>query len=582
MRDTYGAVYPRAVDVLVVGAGLAGCLAAVAAKEAGLETLVLTKVHPLRSHSCAAQGGINAAIYEADTSGHADDTMAGSDWLADRNAVELLCAEAPRVVANLDAAGALFSRTSEGRIAQRAFGGQGKLRTCYAKDRTGLVCLQTAFEKACRLGVKFLEEWYVLDLLYDRREGRAYGVVAYDIWNSKPVVFNAKAVILATGGYGRAFKRNSNAHANTGDALSIVLRKGLPLEDMEFVQFHPTGLAGSGILISEAARGEGGYLINSEGKRFMKEYEPNRMELAPRDIVSRAIQSEILAGRGVGPKKDSIFLDVSQLGAAYVQQKLPELRELALCFQNEDLCQGPVRIAPTAHYSMGGIPVDLDGRVRKNANEFVHGLYAAGECACVSVHGANRLGGNSLLEAVIFGERTGLAAARWVKDIELRPAYSRDSSQAKDELSALYNSSGMESLGQLRTRLQETMTKNVGLFRDKAGLELQKWNLARLKKRWAKLRLCDCSRRFNTEMQEILELGHMIDYSRAIVAGALAREESRGAHYRLDFPKRDDTVWLRHSLIYMDHDELSLDYLPVFSSKTTMEIRETSRVRKST
>jgi len=549
MRERYGEAYPRDLDVLILGAGLSGCLAAVAAKEAGREVLVLSKVHPLRSHSCAAQGGINAALYEPDTGKHADDTLRGSDYLADREAVELLCAEAPAAVRRLDAMGATFSRTEDGRIAQRPFGGQGAARTCYAKDRTGLACLQTAYERALRAGVRFLDEWYVTDLLYDPAERRAYGAVAFDIRDSRPVAFASRTVIVATGGYGRAFKRNSNAHANTGDALSLALRRGLPLEDMECVQFHPTGLAESGILISEAARGEGGYLVNAEGRRFMEDYAPLSMELAPRDVVSRAIEKEIIAGRGVGPGKGAVHLALRHLGSALREARLPELLDIALCFQAEDMARVPVRVAPTAHYSMGGIPVDLRCRARTGVAGVATGLFAAGECACVSVHGANRLGGNSLLEALVFGERAGRAAAEDSAGIGPRKALPEDLRQTLEELSSL-RGDGTESLAALRTELQESMSRNVGIFRDEAGLAEETRILERLGERLKRVKLRDASTCFNTEMREILELGHMIDYSKAIAAAAIARKESRGAHFRTDYPERNDEGPAMHSLAF--------------------------------
>ncbi len=559
-------------DVLIIGAGLAGCSAAAECAAAGLQTIVLSKLHPLRSHSGAAQGGINAALYEESTAGHQADTVRGSDYLADQDAVEILCNEALTEVRRLEACGAVFSRTPEGRISQRPFGGQGKSRTCYAKDRTGLVCLQTVYEQALKARVGFYDEWYVTDLVYDKAEKKAYGVVAYNLRTTKPVVFLAGAVLFATGGYGRAFRRNSNAHANTGDALSIFLRNGLPLEDMEFVQFHPTGLSDSGILISEAARGEGGYLLNSQGERFMKLYAPGRLELAPRDVVSRAVETEIIEGRGTGPGKDSIHLDLSHLGAAEVQRLLPELRDLALCFQNEDLGTVPVRIAPTAHYSMGGIPVDTDCRVFSGVTQKTAGLYAAGECACVSVHGANRLGGNSLLEAVVYGRRAGRTISADFKNLKISSLIGEQSKalassileKTYSELSAFENASGTRSLAEVRRRLQSAMTDNAGIFRTEDGLRTQKGIISQLKKDYADIRLTDRSSCFNTELEELLELGHMLDYSAAIVAGALERKESRGAHCRTDYAERDDENWLKHTFTsFTTGDDISIDYKPV-------------------
>lgn len=541
-------------DVLIIGAGLAGCSAAAECSSLGLDTIVLSKQHPLRSHSGAAQGGINASLYEKNSSAHERDTLAGSDYLADPDAVALLCREAPDAIRELDAAGALFNRTADGRIAQRPFGGQGAARTCYAKDRTGLVCLQSVYEKALSLGVRFMDEWYVCSLLYDSTEQRAYGVSAFSLRDSKLHVFAAKAVLFASGGYGRAYKRNSNATANTGDALSLVLRKGLALEDMEFVQFHPTGLHASGILLSEAARGEGAWLINSEGERFMKRYAPDRLELAPRDVVSRAIEREILEGRGVGIHKNAVFLDARHLDKKLIQERLPEIRELAIDFQHEDLCEVPVSVAPTAHYSMGGIPVDTDCRVLNSANSTALGLYAAGECACVSVHGANRLGGNSLLEALVFGKQAGRSIARDIQQLSKRQLYPVDLHEAERELYSFVNNPGTEDLAQVRNDLQQAMSTHAGIFRTREGLINLTTTIKQLFHRYKNIRLHDTSRCFNTELQDILELGHMLDYSAAIAFCALERTESRGAHYRTDYPEHDDKNRLKHSLVHMDSE----------------------------
>ena len=561
-------------DVIVVGSGLAGCTAAAECCKAGLNTLVLTKLHPLRSHSGAAQGGINAALYEEDTLSHQFDTVRGSDYLADQDAVEVLCTEAPDAVKKLDAMGAVFSRTDEGGIAQRPFGGQSRIRTCYAKDRTGLVCLQTVYEQALRAGVRFLDEWYVTDLLYDSDYNQVSGVAAYNMRDTRLVVFNAGAVIFATGGYGRAFYRNSNAHANTGDALSIFLRRGLPLEDMEFVQFHPTGLADSGILMSEAARGEGGYLTDSSGERFMKYYAPSKMELAPRDVVSRSIESRIREGYGTGVNRDSIYLDLRHLGAETVAARLPELRDLGLCFQKEDLAVEPVRIAPTAHYSMGGIPVDISGRVLTDKGAVVAGLYAAGECSCVSVHGANRLGGNSLLEAVVFGRRAGMAAAGDLPGIKRLEPGRTALDRTEAELRSFTDADGSESLAVLRRELQQSMSRNAGLFRDGDGLSSQIEIIRSLKKRFGSVRLGDRSSCFNTELQELLELGHMLDYSEVIAIGAEARKESRGAHYRTDYPERDDQQWLKHTIVYRERNETAATFKPVIIKGFSPERRD--------
>jgi succinate dehydrogenase / fumarate reductase flavoprotein subunit len=577
-------------DILIVGAGLAGCSAAIAAREAGLSAAVLSKLHPLRSHSGAAQGGINAALYEGDTKNHQEDTLRGGDYLGDLDAVEKLCKTAPETVYRLEQWGTVFSRTEDGAIAQRPFGGQNPHRTCYAKDRTGLTCLQTLYERCEKLGVLFFPEWYVIDLLLDTAENRAYGAAAFHLGETRLRIFNARAVILATGGYARAFEVNSNAHANTGDALSLALRNGLPLEDMEFVQFHPTGLAGSGILFSEAARGEGGYLLNAEGERFMERYDPGNMELAPRDILSRAVETEILEGRGIGRGKKAVYLDVSHLGREVIHKRLPELYDLALTFQNVDMTEEPVLVAPTAHYSMGGIPTDLSGQVigvpdrHKGSAESISpaggagdsrtgdgcagltpvtGLYAAGECACVSVHGANRLGGNSLLEAVVFGRTAGETAAAEIEELRLRRADSSGLETARNELVRLFDGPGKADQYAVRRELNRSMTKNAGIFRTAGGLEEQKKTLRSLRRRFATIRIRDRSTCFNTELIEALELGHMLDYSLAIVDAASAREESRGAHFRSDFPKKDDRKWRRHSLVQLRDGEGPVSYTPV-------------------
>ena len=375
----------RQYDVVIVGAGLAGCAAARECQMAGLKTVVLTKLHPLRSHSGAAQGGINAALTEEDTALHEFDTVKGSDYLGDQDAIELMCQKAPETIRWFEKMGAVFSRNEDGTIAQRPFGGQSKPRACYAKDRTGLICLQTIYEQAHREGVEFLDEWYAGDIVYDKAASKVNGVVAINLRDTKFAIFNAKAVMFATGGYGRTYKINSNAHANTGDGLSIVARHGLPLEDMEFVQFHPSGLAGSGVLMSEAARGEGGYLLNANGERFMEKYAPNKMELASRDVVSRGIEREILEGRGVGPNKDAVYLDVRHLGEEKIMQRLPELRDLAIAFLGQDMAKEPVMIRATAHYSMGGIPTDINCHVRKNPSELVEGFLRTWQLISVGI-----------------------------------------------------------------------------------------------------------------------------------------------------------------------------------------------------
>ncbi|MDR0664498.1 MAG: FAD-dependent oxidoreductase [Helicobacteraceae bacterium] len=562
-------------DAVIVGAGLAGLSAAIETKKAGLKTCVISKLHPLRSHSGAAQGGINAALNEADTTSHEFDTIKGGDYLGDQDAIKTLCQKAPETIRRLERMGAVFSREADGTIAQRAFGGQSKPRACYAKDRTGLTCLQTIYEQADRLGVEFVEEWFAGDLLYDPLSRAAYGVSAMKLATGEIAVFNAKATLFATGGYARCYATNSNAHANTGDGLSLFLRKGLPLEDMEFVQFHPTGLAGSGVLISEAARGEGGRLYNGLNERFMEKYAPQKLELAPRDVVSRAIEREIAEGRGAGENKDAIWLDLTHLGEELIAQKLPELRDLAKSFLGIDMVKERVPIRATAHYSMGGVPTDNECRAKASETLLTSGLYAAGECACVSVHGANRLGANSLLEAAAFGRIAGETIVRDINDLALIKADATDALRFADETQRLLSSRGGERVAALREKLQKSMSANAGVFRDQTSLKNQTEIIADLRDRFSRIALRDKSKLFNTELQEALEFGHMLDYSALIVAGALSREESRGAHYRTDFPNRNDETFLRHTLGYLnDEGKTRLTYADVTIGEYQPETRK--------
>jgi succinate dehydrogenase / fumarate reductase flavoprotein subunit len=559
-------------DVIIVGAGLAGMRAAVEAS-CEFDVAVLSKVFPTRSHSGAAQGGIAASLANEEEDHwewHMFDTVKGSDYLGDQDAIEILVKEAPVVVREFEHFGTPFSRTPEGRIAQRKFGGHTKdfgrggpiLRACYAADRTGHALLHNLYEVCVKNGVRFYPEFYALSLIV--RDGVCRGVVAWDVLGGGVHVFHAKAVMFGTGGYGKVYKITSNALANTGDGLSLVLRSGLPLEDMEFVQFHPTGLYLQGILVSEAARGEGGYLVNDKGERFMERYAPDKMELAPRDLVSRSIQTEINEGRGIGGEA-YVYCDLRHLGIEAIMKKLPQIHELAWKFLHVDCTKEPIPIQPTAHYSMGGIPTDKSARVLADGKEKpVEGFYAAGECACVSVHGANRLGTNSLLEASLFGRRAGKSIVRFLRERRDFPELPADAAGAAiKEVEWFLSANGTERVADIREELQKRMTTECGIFRNSEKLKAMVSDLKNLEKRFKNIRIEDRSRTFNYDLLEAIELGHMLDFAEIIVSGAIAREESRGAHSRTDFPKRDDAKWLKHTLAWKDGDRIRFDYKPV-------------------
>lgn len=580
---------PIVHDVIIVGAGLAGNWAAMTAAQQGIKDIgVLSKIHPLRSHSGAAQGGIAAALGNVrpvpnsgaegpleqvppgnDSSdsweSHMFDTIKGSDWLGDQDAIEIMVKEAVNVLYAYEHMGCVFSRTPDGRIAQRRFGGHSAPRANYAADWTGHVLLHTTFEQALKQGVKYYSEWYCMDLIIEDNVCR--GVVAMDILTGKIHTMRAKAVMFGTGGYGRAYKITSNAHANTGDGVAIAYAAGVPLMDMEFVQFHPTGLYKHGILMSEACRGEGGYLLNNQNERFMERYAAGKMELAPRDLVSRSEQLEIDEGRGVGPDLQGIYLDLRHLGKEKIMERLPQVRDLAIDFVGADPITDLVPIQPTAHYSMGGIPADADGQVIVDAaGTPVVGFYAAGECACISVHGANRLGTNSLLDATVFGRRAGSAMARFILDgATLQPISGDPAELNRRRVQKLMEPNGAknEPIEKIADELKTTMTNNCGIFRDGERLEKAEETIQQLQERFKHARVMDHSARFNTDVLGALETSHLLTFSELIVISAKARQESRGAHSRNDFPRRDDENWLKHTLVHKTDDGPELDYKPV-------------------
>lgn len=534
-----------------------------------VDVAVLSKVHPIRSHSRAAQGGIAAVIDNwarkvgDSLESHIFDTVKGSDYLGDQDAIQILCNEAPQDITTLDEMGALFSRTEEGWIAQRDFGGHNYPRTCYAADKTGQILLQTLYEQMLKNYVKVYSEWYVVSLITLNKV--CLGLVAYDMSRGEFEIFRAKAVIFATGGYGKAFKITSNAYTNTGDGLALAYRAGVPLQDMEFVQFHPTGLFKHGILITEGARGEGGYLLNKNGERFMEKYAPSKMELASRDVVSRAVRTEIDEGRGID---GGVYLDLRHLGREKIMSRLSQIHDIALSFAGMDCVEKPILIQPIAHYSMGGIPTDVNGSVPD-----ITGLFAAGECACVSVHGANRLGGNSMLETIVFGRRAGISAAKYVKKASLGPVSVNALDAIRQEIAQILENNGKEKIVDIRSDLQSIMTEKCGIFRDKKRLTDALHQIHALKERINDISITDKGMIFNTELIGVLELRNMLDFSEVIVAGALAREESRGAHFRCDFPQRDDDKWLMHTLAYPGESGCVLKYKPVTITRYEPEKR---------
>jgi succinate dehydrogenase / fumarate reductase flavoprotein subunit len=541
-------------DIIIVGGGLAGLRAALAARSA--DVAVISRVHPLRSHSVAAQGGMNAALGKTDRwEDHAFDTIKGSDYLADQDAVEVLCKNAPACVFEMERWGTLFSRTDEGKIAQRPFGGAGFPRTAYAEDRTGHALLHTMYEQALRNGITFYEEWLVVKLVVNN--GRCSGVVGYNISNGQIEGFLAKAVIFATGGYGRIYGRSTNSIINTGYGCAVAYRSGAALEDMEFVQFHPTTLYGTNILITEGARGEGGFLTNKNGERFMERYSPHLLDLAPRDIVARAIQTEINEGRGF--EGGYVHLDLTHLGARKIKERLPGIRQIAMDFVNIDPIEEPIPVQPGQHYSMGGIASN------KNSETAIPGFFACGECSCISVHGANRLGGNSLLETIVFGKIAGENALKFAKttDFEAPDALEKSVPEESLRICALLGKKDGEPFFKLRDDLKVTMDENAGIFRDEQKLTAALENIMELKMRYKNVFVRNKGNVFNQELVNAIELEGMLDIAEAICIGALARKESRGSHYRLDYRERDDVNWLRHMLVSYKQDMPVIDYKPV-------------------
>ncbi|MBI5252906.1 MAG: FAD-dependent oxidoreductase [Euryarchaeota archaeon] len=552
-------------DVLVVGGGLAGLRAALEASK-NCDTVLVSKVHPLRSHSVAAQGGINAALSSDDSwEKHAYDTVKGSDYLADQDAVELLCREAPARIIEMEHFGTLFSRTGEGRIAQRPFGGAEFPRTCYAADRTGHNLLHALYEQVLRRGIKIYEEWLIVSLAVE--DQRCIGAVGYHIPSGEVAGFKAKATILATGGYGRIYQKSTNALINTGHGCAIAYYAGAPLEDMEFVQFHPTTLYGTNILITEGARGEGGYLLNSSGERFMRRYAREQMELAPRDIVARALETEIKEGRGF--EGGYVRLDLRHLGEEKIVERLPGIRQIALDFAGIDPVKEPIPVQPGQHYSMGGIASSKTGETP------LMGLYAAGECACVSVHGANRLGGNSLLETLVFGKLAGEHAARQVKTLEhgSEAILEEALGQRKEKIKALLEKNGEESVAAMREEMRKIMTEKVGIFREEKELSEALQEVRELKKRYKNLALKNKGGVFNYELVNALELEGMLNLAEVISLCALNRRESRGSHYRTDYPNRDDANWLRHTIAHYSPEAPKLSYKSVAITKYPPEER---------
>ena len=568
--DVIDGVHYHRYDVVIVGAGGAGMRAAI---EAGpkARTAVITKLYPTRSHTGAAQGGMAAALANVEEDSwewHTFDTVKGGDYLVDQDAAEILAKEAIDAVLDLENMGLPFNRTPEGKIDQRRFGGHtrdhGKApvrRACYAADRTGHMILQTLFQNCVKLGVEFYNEYYALDVVMTKVKGvdQPSGIVAYELSTGEIHVFQAKAIVFATGGFGKIYKTTSNAHTLTGDGVGIIWRKGLPLEDMEFFQFHPTGLAGLGILLTEGARGEGAILRNASGERFMERYAPTIKDLAPRDIVSRCMVQEVAEGRGAGPHKDYVLLDCTHLGAEVLETKLPDITEFARTYLGVDPVVEPVPVMPTAHYAMGGIPTNVKAEVLRDNDTVVPGLYAAGECACVSVHGSNRLGTNSLLDINVFGKRAGNNAVEYAKTVDWTPLPDDPAAFVTGLVADFKASTGTERIAHLRKELQDEMDKNAQVFRTDESLEKVTHTIHTLRERYKNVSIQDKGKRFNTDLLEAIELGFLLDLAEVVVFSARNRKESRGGHMRDDYPDRDDAAYMKHTMAYLTGDPHSAD-----------------------
>jgi succinate dehydrogenase / fumarate reductase flavoprotein subunit len=561
-------------DVVIVGAGGAGMRAAI---EAGphAKTAVISKLFPTRSHTGAAQGGMAAALANVEEDSwewHTFDTVKGGDYLVDQDAAEILAKESVQAVIDLENMGLPFNRTPDGKIDQRRFGGHtrdhGKApvrRSCYAADRTGHMILQTLYQNCVKLGIEFYNEFYVLDLVMNTVDGqeRPAAVVAYELATGELHVFQGKSIVFATGGFGKIFKTTSNAHTLTGDGVGIIYRKGLPLEDMEFYQFHPTGLAGLGILLSEAARGEGAILRNASGERFMERYAPTIKDLAPRDMVARAMANEVREGRGAGPNKDYVLLDLTHLEPAVIDAKLPDITEFARTYLGVEPYTEPVPVFPTAHYAMGGIPTNIKAEVLSDNNTVVPGLYAAGECACVSVHGANRLGTNSLLDINVFGKRAGIYAVEYAKDAKFVDVPADAVAETVKLIEHMRNARGTEKIAIIRKELQDTMDKNAQVYRTEESLNEALDKIKELRKRYENIQVQDRGMRFNTDLLEAIELGFLLDLAEVLAFTARERRESRGGHYREDYETRDDDKFMVHSMAYKAGEEIRIDWKPV-------------------